>query len=91
MQFFSDLSCCGYVPINYYKMIRKNSKRHRGDWTIASTPALMLCKRGKIPNMLNLYDNGYIPVDYFSSVLSAELTELEYLSNFLCVFKIELL
>ena len=32
--------------------------------------------------MLNFYDNEYILVDYFSSLLSAELTELEYLSNF---------
>ena len=35
-----------------------------------------------LPTMLNFYDNEYILVDYFSSLLSAELTELEYLSNF---------
>ena len=45
-------------------------------------------------NYVKFYDNKhieYILVDYFSSVLSVELIELEYLSNFLCALKIALI
>ena len=45
-------------------------------------------------NYVKFYDNKhieYILVDYFSSVLSVELIELQYLNNFLCVVKIALI
>ena len=63
-------------------IIKWSAKILRGIWGIGNCLLPHPFYARGLPTMLNFYDNEYILVDYFSSLLSAELTELEHLSNF---------